>query len=742
MPDDRLDSWKAIAAYLGRDVSTVRRWEKTEGLPVHRHRHAARGSAYAYKSELDRWFDSRRATFELPDQPLQEADDSAEGPRDDPASRAPAITPAVPSRSRGRVAWIAGAALVLAAVTLAVSTRTWPPASLRGFQASDWILIGDIENRTGDPRLDDTVRYALERELSESRFVNVVSQERVEDTFRLMKKPVGTRVDRAIGLEVCRRDGGIRALLTGRVEEFGGTYVVSTVIVDPNESGRTMAAADVRASDEAHILDAIHQLSTGIRGALGENLRAAHDPAMRLERVTTGSLHALQLYTQGIHAVDRREWQAAAELLQAAVDADPEFAAAQIYLAYCLHNVGRPPEEYLPHAREAARLAEHQTDREQYFILASYQQMTGELEKAVGLYETQLELYPDHYWAANNLHGLYDRFGRRAELWPLMDRLANARPNDFTTTVLAIQAALAAGVDLQQVDKLAAHARRLTADDPYTAGTVESVFLDFLPAFEAWLRNDVAATIRLAEETASRSSRHTKIAAMFEVALGRLAAAENLAAQEEGNSGSYCAGCGSDREGDLAVVAFFRGDRSALASHLAAAQQDYGRQLTLVVWLSLQADLQKGQRFFREWSAQPDDGHSAGADSAWAAGGRAELQLRHDERAALDALEQAVRIDDIRRPRYLRGFETLADALVARGDFAKAAAVLEEAARPGTRVFTAFGGESFGGVFWLRLRAKLARVYRRIGRVADADLIDAEVSKLLAHADPDFKILP
>src|SRR5262252_8742229 len=63
--DERLESWKAIAAYLGRDVSTVRRWEKTEALPVHRHLHAARGSAYAYKSELDRWFESRRATLQF-----------------------------------------------------------------------------------------------------------------------------------------------------------------------------------------------------------------------------------------------------------------------------------------------------------------------------------------------------------------------------------------------------------------------------------------------------------------------------------------------------------------------------------------------------------------------------------------------------------------------------------------------------------------------------------------------------
>lgn len=50
-----LESWKEIAAYLMRDATTVRRWERKEGLPVHRHRHQARSSVYAYPSELDAW---------------------------------------------------------------------------------------------------------------------------------------------------------------------------------------------------------------------------------------------------------------------------------------------------------------------------------------------------------------------------------------------------------------------------------------------------------------------------------------------------------------------------------------------------------------------------------------------------------------------------------------------------------------------------------------------------------------
>lgn len=63
---DRLDSWKDIAAYLKRDVSTVQRWEKREAMPVHRHLHDKLGTVYAYRSEVDTWCSGRGV--ELPPQ--------------------------------------------------------------------------------------------------------------------------------------------------------------------------------------------------------------------------------------------------------------------------------------------------------------------------------------------------------------------------------------------------------------------------------------------------------------------------------------------------------------------------------------------------------------------------------------------------------------------------------------------------------------------------------------------------
>lgn len=58
----RLDSWKEIATYLKRGARTARRWERQEGLPVHRHRHSKQATVYAFPDEIDAWL--KRRTLE------------------------------------------------------------------------------------------------------------------------------------------------------------------------------------------------------------------------------------------------------------------------------------------------------------------------------------------------------------------------------------------------------------------------------------------------------------------------------------------------------------------------------------------------------------------------------------------------------------------------------------------------------------------------------------------------------
>ncbi|HEY4047160.1 MAG TPA: hypothetical protein VGM27_09880 [Acidobacteriaceae bacterium] len=110
--EDRLDSWKEIAAYLKRDVTTVQRWERREGMPVHRHLHDRMGSVYASRAELDAWACSRNL------QPAQENGTSA------PSQN----TPAPPPRSAISsffARWRFIFPLVTAGAVLAIGAILW-----------------------------------------------------------------------------------------------------------------------------------------------------------------------------------------------------------------------------------------------------------------------------------------------------------------------------------------------------------------------------------------------------------------------------------------------------------------------------------------------------------------------------------------------------------------------------------------------------------------------------------------
>jgi Tol biopolymer transport system component len=98
--EGRLDSWKEIAAYLGRGIRTVQRWEREEGLPVHRLVHGKRGSIYARRDEIAGWWESRRRTLAAPS--ASDADSAATSPRLERVTRTSAMTswPALSSDAR------------------------------------------------------------------------------------------------------------------------------------------------------------------------------------------------------------------------------------------------------------------------------------------------------------------------------------------------------------------------------------------------------------------------------------------------------------------------------------------------------------------------------------------------------------------------------------------------------------------------------------------------------------------
>ena len=166
-PEERLDSWKEIAAYLNRDVTTVQRWEKREGMPVHRHLHDKRGSVYALSSEIDAWRQSRKLSLE--EERQESAAEVPTEPRADP--------PAATSRLRR---WLV---LSSAVAVLALLAFAYVIARIRAVDASlpkiKSLAVLPLQNLSGDPSQDyvaDGMTEELIGQLSRIRGLRVTSR--------------------------------------------------------------------------------------------------------------------------------------------------------------------------------------------------------------------------------------------------------------------------------------------------------------------------------------------------------------------------------------------------------------------------------------------------------------------------------------------------------------------------------------------------------------------------------------
>jgi TolB-like protein/Tfp pilus assembly protein PilF len=299
---ERLDSWKKIAAYLKRDESTVRRWEK-EGLPVHRHAHKKKASIYAFTSEIDDWWNVGR-------------------PRLD-AAEAPAAGP------RRRGAWWAATGLVLLGVAIGLG---WNVAGVRE-RLLGWSPSGEIasmavlplKNLSGEPRQDyfaDGMTEALINELGKISTLRAISHRSVSG-YRETAQP----------LSQIARDLGVDALLEGAVVRSGDRVRITVNLVK--------AAPERHLWAETYEFDA--QDVVAVQGKVARDvarqIRVKVTPQEQARLATTRRVapEAYEAYLLGRAYFNKvpagTSWRRAKEYFEKAIAKDPDFAPAYAGLA-------------------------------------------------------------------------------------------------------------------------------------------------------------------------------------------------------------------------------------------------------------------------------------------------------------------------------------------------------------------------------------------------------------------------
>jgi DNA-binding winged helix-turn-helix (wHTH) protein/tetratricopeptide (TPR) repeat protein len=327
-----------------------------------------------------------------------------------PSAETPSVAETSPARREVRKRMLlAGvlAAALLALALIVVGPRLRSKAALK---ESDFILISDFVNTTGEPVFDDTLKQALAVKLTESPFLNVVPDGKARETLALMGRSPNDRVVPPVDREVCQRSGA-KVVVEGSILSYGGKYAVQLKALDCLK-GETQATEQFEAQSQGEVLHGLGQVLPNLRRKLGESIGSIQKFDTPIEQATTTSLAALKAYTEGDKQRALGLENEALPSYKLATELDPNFAIAYVRLGAIYSN---SQERVLAaeNLRKAFDRREHVSEREKLYIAAHYYvDATHESEKGIQTYELWHQIYPRDWIPVNNLANECIRVGR------------------------------------------------------------------------------------------------------------------------------------------------------------------------------------------------------------------------------------------------------------------------------------------------------------------------------------------
>ena len=222
------------------------------------------------------------------------------------------------SRIRTRWKWLASTALVC--VLLVASGLYWGSRRARKLTEQDTIVIADFENRTGDPVFDDTLNQALSAQLSQSPFVDLLSNRKLRGVLNELKRSANEPLTEEVAREVCQHAGS-KGVVSGSLGTLGNKYMLGVEIKDCN-TGNILAEAQEQAEGKEAVLKALDEAATSIRKQIGEPLNSVQKYSVPLSEATTSSLEAWKAYSMGMTATYKKGDTAAQPLFLRAVEID------------------------------------------------------------------------------------------------------------------------------------------------------------------------------------------------------------------------------------------------------------------------------------------------------------------------------------------------------------------------------------------------------------------------------------
>ncbi len=367
-----LDSWKEIAAYLGRSVRTCQRLERDLDLPVHRLEETPKARVFAYQDEIDLWINRSKNSE-------SEARSKLFGLK--------------------KILIPASAALFL--IIMAVVIWKFLPQKETGTAVipapKTSVAVVYFKNNTGDENLEHWRRALCELliyDLAQSRYIDILPADKLFDVMNQLGL-ADTSEYSAEELEQIADNAKIKNIIHGNFVKAGNKFRISASIRD-FEEGRDVLLESSEGEGEESLFAVVDELTAKIKHELEfSSEQVAADVDRNVENITTSSPEALKYYSAGWNHRFRGNNIEAIRLMEKAIEIDPQFALAYRVLGTLYTSVGKPylSNEYRIKAYE---LRDRVSDRERLLLevlhLTSSESTRG---RAIEAAKEFLEFYPD-----------------------------------------------------------------------------------------------------------------------------------------------------------------------------------------------------------------------------------------------------------------------------------------------------------------------------------------------------------
>jgi tetratricopeptide (TPR) repeat protein/tRNA A-37 threonylcarbamoyl transferase component Bud32 len=374
--------------------------------------------------------------------------------------------------------------LLVIAVVLIVGIRIQIGRQPPAIAAENKLAVMYFEN-IADPedtdRLGDIVTNLLITDLSESRYIQVVSSQRLYDILKLLGKEGEKVIDKELASQVAGK-ANAKWMLLGSILQAEPQILLTAQLVEV-ASGNAIASQKIRGEAGEEIFSLVDKLTVEIKKDLSLPAKALKEPDRPVAEVTTESPEAYRYYLEGMDYKAKLYHAEAEESFRKAVELDSTFAMAYLTLAryagtteewkrmiakavaysdgvsqkekhYIRSLEALATENHTAYRKELQKIVEHYPDeKEAFYRLGNYFQSQGQLEKAIGCFGKVIEIDPLHKLTYNQLSLVYNELGDfEKSIWAINKYISlapdEANPYDTRGKLYALNGELDRAIEL------------------------------------------------------------------------------------------------------------------------------------------------------------------------------------------------------------------------------------------------------------------------------------------------------